>query len=32
MTAARPVLERLRGAGLRLGERVMNQVLGLVGE
>ena len=29
---ARPVLERLRHAGMYLSDRVMNQALGLVGE
>jgi predicted nucleic acid-binding protein len=32
ITAARPVLDSLRQAGLRLGDRIMNQSLALVGE
>jgi len=32
LPAARPVLEQLRQAGLRLGDHLMNQALSLVGE
>jgi predicted nucleic acid-binding protein len=32
LSAARPVLQTLRQAGLRLTDRIMNQALGLVGE